>query len=87
MFTYRRSLTICSESKLICITTGINNVDLGYCHRRGITACNGRVFFFKCTATYLCISLDLLHKNSYYHHYVQSGNIVKVVCLVILDPF
>ena len=34
-------LQYASKVKLICITaTGVNNVDLGYCHRRGITVCN-----------------------------------------------
>ena len=34
-------LQYASKVKLICITaTGVNNVDLDYCHRRGITVCN-----------------------------------------------
>ena len=50
-------LQYASKVKLICITaTGVNNVDLGYCHRRGITVCNVAGYSFKCCATYFCFS-------------------------------
>lgn len=68
-------LQYASKVKLICITaTGVNNVDLGYCHRRGITVCNVAGYSSLSVAQHtFALALDLLHKNSYYHHYVQSG--------------
>lgn len=68
-------LQYASKVKLICITaTGVNNVDLGYCHRRGITVCNVAGYSSLSVAQHtFALALELLHKNSYYHHYVQSG--------------
>lgn len=68
-------LQYASKVKLICITaTGVNNVDLDYCHRRGITVCNVAGYSSLSVAQHtFALALELLHKNSYYHNYVQSG--------------
>ncbi len=51
-----------------------NNVDLDYCHRRGITVCNVAGYSSLSVAQHtFALALELLHKNSYYHNYVQSG--------------
>lgn len=68
-------LQYAAKVKLICITaTGVNNVDLDYCHRRGITVCNVAGYSSLSVAQHtFALALDLLHKNSYYHEYIQSG--------------
>ena len=69
-------LQYASKVKLICITaTGVNNVDLDDCHRHGITVCNVAGYSSLSVAQHtFALALDLLHKNSYYHNYVQSGH-------------
>ena len=69
-------LQYASKVKLICITaTGVNNVDLDYCHRHGIIVCNVAGYSSLSVAQHtFALALDLLHKNSYYHNYVQSGH-------------
>lgn len=61
--------------KLICITaTGINNVDLAYCHENEIVVCNVAGYSSLSVSQHtLALALDLMHKNSYYHNYIQSG--------------
>lgn len=61
--------------KLICITaTGINNVDLAYCHENDIVVCNVAGYSSLSVSQHtLALALDLMHKNSYYHNYIQSG--------------
>ena len=69
-------LQYASKVKLICITaTGVNNVDLDYCHRRGITVCNVAGYSSLSVAQHtFAFALALLHKNSYYHTYHSLHN-------------
>lgn len=68
-------LQYASKVKLICITaTGVNNVDLDYCHLHQIAVCNVAGYSSLSVAQHtFALALDLLHKNSHYHDYVQSG--------------
>lgn len=68
-------LQYASKVKLICITaTGVNNVDIDYCHQHQIVVCNVAGYSSLSVAQHtFALALDLLHKNSYYHQYIQSG--------------
>ena len=78
-------LQYASKVKLICITaTGVNNVDLDYCHRRGITVCNVAGYSSLSVAQHtFALALDL--RIVIIIIMFKVVNIVKVVCLVILD--
>lgn len=82
-------LQYASKVKLICITaTGVNNVDLDYCHRRGVVVCNVAGYSSLSVAQHtFALTLDLLHKNSYYHEYVQSGKYSESGMFSYIGPY
>ncbi len=64
------------QLKLICVTaTGVNNIDLEYCKKAGITVCNVKGYSTNAVAQHtFALLLDLYNKNHYYHDYIDSGN-------------
>ena len=63
-----------NELELIALTaTGVNNVDLEYCHSHNIKVCNVKGYSTDTVAQHtLALLLHLVEKNSYYDHYVKS---------------
>lgn len=61
--------------KLLCITaTGFDNIDLEYCRKRGIAACNVKAYSTPAVTQHtFTLALYLLEKISYYDDYVKSG--------------
>lgn len=71
----REVMDSCPEVKLICVVaTGMNNVDLPYAARKGITVKNVAGYstesVAQCTFSML---LYLLHSSAYFDAYVKSG--------------
>ncbi len=64
------------QLKLVCVTaTGVNNIDLEYCKKAGITVCNVKGYSTNAVAQHtFALLLDLYNKNHYYHEYIDSGN-------------
>ncbi len=69
----------CPNLKLICITaTGMNNVDLEYAAKKGISVKNVAGYSTESVAqSTFSMLLYLLHQNSYYDRYVKSGEYQK----------
>ncbi len=61
--------------KLLCITaTGYDNIDLEYCRKRGIAACNVKAYSTPAVAQHtFALALYVLEKISYYDDFVKSG--------------
>lgn len=72
----KEQLETASNLKLICVTaTGVNNIDLDYCHEHNITVCNVKGYSTNSVAQHtFSLLLDLYNKNHYYHNYVSSKN-------------
>ena len=62
--------------ELICVTaTGVNNIDLDYCHSHNITVCNVKGYSTDSVSQHtFALLLDLYNKNHYYNEYIASGN-------------
>ncbi len=69
----------CPDLKLICIAaTGMNNVDLDYAKKKGIKVKNVAGYSTESVAqSVFAMLFYLLHKSSYYDHYVKSGKYVS----------
>lgn len=71
----KQIIDACPTIKLICITaTGMNNVDLDYAAKKGITVKNVAGYSTDSVAqTTFAVVLELLNKTNYYSNYVKSG--------------
>ncbi len=71
----RHVLDACPGLKLICIAaTGMNNVDLDYAKEKGVEVKNVAGYSTESVAqSVFAMLFYLLHKSSYFDHYVKSG--------------
>lgn len=69
------SLKDAAKVKLICeFATGYDNIDIGYCKRRGILVCNVRNYSTAMVAQHsFAMALFLIENLHYYDNYVKSG--------------
>lgn len=69
------SLKDAAKVKLICeFATGYDNIDIGYCKRKGITVCNVRNYSTAMVAQHsFAMALFLIENLHYYDNYVKSG--------------
>ncbi len=75
IFIDREVMDRCPNLKLICVAaTGINNIDLDYAEKKGITVKNVSDYSTESVAQYtFTMILYLLNAPAYYNKYVQSG--------------
>ncbi len=69
------NLASAKKLKLICITaTGYDNVDIGYCRKRGIAVCNVKCYSTDSVAQLtVSMALSLVNHLSIYDAFVKSG--------------
>lgn len=79
VFIDQEVMDLCPNIKLICVAaTGINNIDLGYAEKKGITVKNVSDYSTESVAQYtFTMILYLLSAPTYYNNYVQSGRYEK----------
>jgi lactate dehydrogenase-like 2-hydroxyacid dehydrogenase len=83
----REVMDACPEIELICVVaTGMNNIDLEYADRKGITVKNVAGYSTESvTQSTFSMLFYLLHSSAYYDDYVKSGEYAKSLVFTNLD--
>lgn len=83
----REVMDECPEIELICVVaTGMNNIDLEYAAKKGITVKNVAGYSTESvTQSTFSMLFYLLHSSAYYDDYVKSGEYAKSLVFTHLD--
>ena len=75
------------QLELICLfATGVNNIDLDYCHQHGIKVANVKGYSTDTVAQHtLSLLMHLVEKNLFYDHFVKSKKYCDVESFTYFD--